>query len=192
MTNPVLDIIIELIKGVKKEENSVELTDPSGNYFKLNNAKYLLGQVIRQYHLPREKFLLSKRANELWNRLTSEDIFSRYYRCKVVCDRADGVKIKEYKNNGKQYVERTVNKNESIIFRDVFHDEHTVSVRRIIQELTLLPELTYEAVQAVLDKIYICKMLKEEDRAIKSKVNREIDLDKNLELYYKEAGIEII
>jgi len=50
------------------------------------------------------------------------------------------------------------------------------------------------SVYEVLSKIYICKMLKREDRRIKEKSHRGDDLDylRIINTVYKEANIEVI
>ena len=57
-----------------------------------------------------------------------------------------------------------------------------------IDELLALPEYSYEAIENVLNKIYICKMLKSEDRSIKSKKNRSTDYREVVVFDYNERN----
>ena len=61
----------------------------------------------------------------------------------------------------------------------------------IIEELLNLPEYDYTSIKNVLDKIYICKMLKSEDRAIENKKKRSLDYREVIVFDYKKAGIEL-
>ena len=53
-------------------------------------------------------------------------------------------------------------------------------------------ELNEENVIAVLNKMNICKMLKDEDRGIKEKKHRSTDIKEVIEGPYKNAKIEVI
>lgn len=51
--------------------------------------------------------------------------------------------------------------------------------------------IVYREISDILSQIYVCVMLKEEDRAIKDKSRRSLNYEDVLEGCYKEAGIEI-
>ncbi len=69
--------------------------------------------------------------------------------------------------------------------------EHMTPVADIIKELKALNDITPENVKAILDKIHVCRVTKEEDRNIKPKYGRGIDIEsiksnayKNIPLVY--------
>ena len=53
-----------------------------------------------------------------------------------------------------------------------------------------LPNPDEDSVKAVLEKIYICRILKSEDRALSIKYKRPFDLQEVISMY-NAAGIEI-
>lgn len=173
MENEILDIIISLINGVKAGGH----IESDGQI--LWGSKYLLNQTIRQYSQPNDHYFISEKALDLWNKITSEDIMSKYYRDRVILDKTDGtITLKCYKGNSKHFTEWTPNKGDGLTYRDVFHDEHIVPVKMIIKELIALEHPNYENVKEILGKIRVCKMLKEEDKLIKNKSNRSTDYKK--------------
>lgn len=170
MNNEILDIIISLVKGVRADGH-IE----SDNHI-LWGSDYLLNQVLRQYDIPKDHYYVSERASKLWKRITSEEIMDYYYQKKVTLDKADGtVTLRCYKGSSSHYTEWTPQNGDKLTYRDVFHDEHIVPIKIIINELVKLPELNYENVLGVLDKIRVCKMLKEEDKTIVNRSNRSSD-----------------
>lgn len=181
MNNEVLDIIISLVKGVKNDGH----IDSDGHV--LWGCNYLLNQVLRQYDIPKDHYYVSERAAKLWESITSGKIMDYYYKCRVVLDKADGtVVLKCYKGASNSYTEWTPKKGEKLIYRDVFHDEHIVPINVLIKELVELTELNYENVLHILDKIRICKMLKEEDKEIVNRSNRSSDYKIAIAENYKD------
>lgn len=182
--NEIIDIIISLVKGVNNE-NHIE----AGNQ-KLWGCEYLLNQTIRQYEIPTDHYFVSEEAKKLWDHITSDNITDFYYQKKLTLDRVDGsVKLRCYTGNSKKYTEWTPNKGDKLTYRDVFHDEHIVPVKVIIDELVKLPELNYETVTKVLDNIRVCKMLKSEDKKITNKYKRPLDYKKAIAENYTPNGI---
>lgn len=182
--NEILDLIIYLIKGIKNG-NSIECDG-----LKLWNSKYLLNQVIRQYSQPNKYFYVSEKASALWNKITTKKIMDFFYHDKVELDLADGsIALKCYTGNSNSYTEWTPKKGDKLTYRDVFHDEHIVPIKVIINELINLEVLDYKNVKNVLGKIRICKMLKEEDKMIGNKSNRSLDYIEAFKENYAPAGI---
>ncbi|MBQ8427252.1 MAG: hypothetical protein IJX16_05790, partial [Clostridia bacterium] len=68
---------------------------------------------------------------------------------------------------------------------------HIIPLNVIIKKLIELPSLDYTSVKSVLDKIAICKLLKDEDRNIKQKSNRSVNYKEVFYNDYLEAGIKI-
>ena len=152
---------------------------------------YLLNQAIRQYIIPEENWHLSKAAKELWDSITSEDIREYNYKQPITCDRAEQTPAKKFVGNNSTGSEKKKKKGDIIPFNKLFSAEHMTPVSDIIKELKALNDITPENVKAILDKIHICRVTKEEDRNIKPKYGRGIDIEsikndayKNIPLVY--------
>ena len=60
-----------------------------------------------------------------------------------------------------------------------------------LKELAINNELTDDKIQELIDKIYICKLTKKEDRNIFNKYNRPIELLSCYQNVYKASSITI-
>jgi len=67
-----------------------------------------------------------------------------------------------------------------------------ITICDIINELLNLEVVSEENVIDILNKIYVCRMLKEEDRNLKPKNHRTTDLKYVIEEVYDKCGIELI
>lgn len=204
--NEVFDLIITLLKSIKNETN-IEYKNNGKEYKIYSTDNYLLNQILRRYYQGSDKILISKKAKEMWSNLFDEnktekikgknvrkDIRNFSYNNKITLDKDYQGKIYKYSGNKKEPGEYKFNidKNgrKKIQFNDVFHDEHIIPIKMIIEELKKInnPEFndkTYNEVEKILDKIYICKMLKSEDRNLLNSRNREFtDVIKVVEKYY--------
>jgi len=188
--NEVFDTIITFVQSLKKERDCIE-SKYKGEESWIWNTSYLLNQIIRQYNVPAERYLLSEKAKAKWDEITDEDITKYYYREKVIC-KHNNIEVIEFKGSSKIGVKRPLNENDSFIYRDVFHNEHVVPVEGIIKELLNEDNLTYERIDAILKKLYICRMLKEEDRNITEKYHRPNNPKTVIDNIYKKAGINIV
>lgn len=189
--NKILDIIINLIIGIK---NNNQLSEKNNsNTMCLVGCSYLLNQTIRQYQISQSHYFVSEKAFELWNRISTDDIFKYTYRDKVVKNTEYEVTINKYKGSEKTPFEKSlpIKKGDSFIYNDVFIDEHIVTVSNIIDELLNLPTYDYLSIIKILDKIYICKMLKTEDHIIKNRSNRSTDYREVIVHDYLDVGIKI-
>lgn len=65
-------------------------------------------------------------------------------------------------------------------------------VNDIIERLTTIDTPNYENVSKVLNSIYICKMLKDEDRGLYPKYHRPSEISQIIDKIYTPAGIEIV
>ena len=191
----VYDIIISFIKSLK---NANDGSKPFiGSIYnkqdkRIHNTDYLINQILRQVGIPKERYLISRKAKELWESISSKDIHDYYYHEKVVAE-FDGAEIQEYSGANKTPKRtRILKKNDSFIYKDVFHNEHMIPIKVIISELTSLndDELNYENVDSILNKIYICRILKSEDRSIKNKYKRSSDIEEVIKNVYSD--IEVI
>jgi hypothetical protein len=201
INNIVIDIIIEFIKATQKGENRneriINYIDENKKDYTIYNTKYLLGQIVRQYKISKDKIHVSKAARELWDKLTTQNIFEFEYDEIVVCDniKKDYIEVNLYKGAAKiPHSTKQIFMNEKIIFNDVFHREHTITIHDIINEMLKLrdKELNYTNISNILDKIHICYLLKSEDRSIKKGKSRGLEYLEVVEKYYKPNGIEVI
>ena len=197
MQNPILDVIINILKYSKSQtidakEVRIAAFENNGITYAFWNPDYILGQLLRQYIICKDKFFLSKKAAELWNKISSKDIWMFSYRDKIVCEFDNIVWVKSYAGASSKFTLQKLCKNNTFIFNDVFHDDHIVPISIIKKELFNLSDYTYENVSKVLDKICICRMLKEEDRKIKEKSKRFTDHIKVINEIYSKYNIEIL
>ena len=191
--NVVLDVIIEMIKGLKTNDGAME-TYVNGKVYKLWSCKYLLNQILRQWHLTDDKRYVSKKAYELFKQMQSGSIFDYHYTNSVKYEGEEPVEVQVYKGASNYNESETLYKGKIFKFNSVFHEEHIVPIKVIIENLCKLKELTYESVESVLDKIAICYMLKEEDKKLNKehfKSNRPYEIKEVLDKIYKELGIEV-
>ena len=190
--NRILDIIISLLIGIKNSNKLIDLSSTGGE-LRLNGCSYLLNQTIRQYQLSQDHYHVSEKAQKLWDSISTDSIFNYTYRDKVTKDVEGEVVIEKFRGGeGKSYATTTIKCGDYFVFKDVFTDEHIVTVSNIIGELLNLPEYNYEAIENVLNKIHVCKMLKSEDRSIKRKRNRSTDYREVVVSVYKDAGIKLL
>lgn len=196
--NVAIDIIITFLKNWHSyNENGTTygyLGTPTDKYstecINLWSPKYLLGQILRQ--IPVTKKHVSDAAQELWNRLTNEDIWKYNYQDKVFVTENKDFIVKKYKGAAKT-PEKESSVGDSFIFREVFHDEHIIPIAVIIDELLKLKdgEITPEKVAEIIDKICICRITKEEDRKINPRYKRSSDLSEAYETAYKPNQVKI-
>lgn len=194
----VLDIIISLTKAVqktpKKEKGQACFYLDDGENI-LWGAKYLLGQVLRQYRIKESHIFVSVAANELWHKITNEEMYKYnytmqvpvHYNCKV--DLYKGAASKPFET------EKVHKPNDTFQYRQVFHDEHVIPIEMIIKKLEEEKDLNYTNVQKILDNIYMCRMLKSENIELNkgNRNAREWDVKKTIEEIYKEKHhIEIV
>ena len=190
--NKILDIIINLLNGIKNGNQLLEKVDDNRT-IGLGGCAYLLNQIIRQYQIPQSHYFISEKAFELWTKISTDNIFKYTYRDKVTKNVNDYVQVDKYKGGEKDPYQKQaiLKKGANFIYNDVFTDEHIVTVSNIIDELLNLPTYEYSSIIKILDKIYICKMLKGEDHIIKNRSNRSTDYREVIVRDYSEAGIKI-
>lgn len=179
--NEVLDIIITFVNACKKDKEDAFI---ESNGKKIWSANYLLNQILRQYYIDDNHILVSKKAQELWEKIAVEADIKRFNYRNTFTAKID-ININMYFGAKKEGVLKEIKKGQKIVWNNIFHDEHTVPINVIIKELCALEILNYENVSKVLNKIYICKMLKEEDRKIEQKSNRSSNVIYVIENDYK-------
>ena len=185
--NEVLNLIINFVKAIN------EGTFKDNNY-QINSPRYLLNQILRQIQLPESNYFISERAKQKWLELSKENIKNYYYQKHVLCENNNPVIVKCFKSNSNNFAKKELVNGNKFVYKDVFHDEHMIPIDIIIKKLCefyLSGQLNYNNVEQTINNIYICKMLKEEDRNIKIKYNRPFELDKVIQNIYLPAGIKI-
>ena len=193
--NEIFDIIITLTKGIKESGDDRIQCNIDGKEYIVWKSRYLLNQYIRLYQIDQSHTLISKKAKEVWEKISNDDINNYYYQKIVKCENESPVKVKYYRGNENTFAEKDLIKGDEFHYRQVFHDEHIIPIKLIIDHLVKLNKennLNYKTIEEVLNNIYVCKMLKEEDRGLNNKYNRPYNLDEIIEKYYKPAGIDII
>jgi len=179
-----VEVIIILLNLMKK--------DHQDNYtIAKGGAHYLLGQALRQIRLPQDRYFISIKAEKLWKEITDENIYNYYYRKKVTNKLSDYKILDVYKGASSELQKLTIKKSEGFIFRDVFHDDHIIPIKVIIEKLIEIEIPNYENVMHILELIGICRMLKSEDRAIYSKSSRPFDEREIITYLYVKSGIYI-
>ena len=213
--NATVEIIYTILKNCKEyrsenncstcpKQNSAECKKksckwhyiPQGNGgLTLWGVDYLLGQILRQINVPDERKHVSDGAMKKWQELglNKNDIWKYSYQDWVNCNSSKTVK--ECKGASSKFEDVNVAEAGGFKFRNVFHDEHIVPIHDILLELFKIPteELNQEIIIYYLNKIHICRMLKEEDREIHPRYNRGYDLNyKEIYLHiYKPNGVVI-
>ena len=202
MNNEVFDIIILLVKSYDEasdREHPYIKSCHNNREYVIHNGNYILNQALRQINIPDDHYLLSKGANDLWNKLKPDGKYGKnikdyWYREKLTVHSNEPVEIKEYSGASKTPILKKVKDGDTFIFKNVFHLEHIYPIDMIIEDLKELNKfgnLNYDSLAKVLDKIYICRITKEEDRNISSifKSSRPHDLDKILKEVYTNIVI---
>ena len=184
-----LDIIIEFVKAsrIKGKKKDKKITDGG---IEITNCSYLLNQLLRNITIPEDHYHISVEAQKLWNELTSSDIKDFEYDEMVKCDKINGSRVLDsYKGNENKPTEMTVEKDGKIKYNNVFHNEHVIPIKVIIQKLQECDLDDREKVKEILEKIHICRITKEEDKKLKPKSNRPCDYDDIVKGIYCNACI---
>ena len=179
--------IIFLLNKMKRkvDESNVYSIHPGG-------TRYLLGQTLRQIVLPKSNVYISHKADVLWKKLrldTKDEIFDYVWQMKVTNENPCSIEVETYKGASKSPERRILDKGDYFNFRQVFHDEHIVSMKMIIDKLVNLEEPNYENVMEILRNISICRMLKSEDRKINEKYKRPFSTKSVIEEIYLKYWI---
>ena len=156
------------------------------------SLRYLLLQSIRQYDIPLARRYVSKAAFNRWNDLTTQRITQCHYRDKVICDKLKSPKSYDLYNGAhRNSVPTLLKNNSSFFFREMFHEDHVIPVSLILDNLLNMHILNKSSIKVVLEGMYFCVLLKEEDRKIPRTKGRRPDFKSNVSLVYKPAGITL-
>ena len=159
-----------------------------------DSFNYLIGQLVRQYDIPKANRHISKEAHELWGRLTNDNITNYYYNRPVPCNNiTTSITCNLYTGSCKTGVSRTLNNGDNFKFRQLFHEDHVVPVSLIVQELLSLSQpISVTAIENTLQKMHMCILLKEEDRSIGRTRGRTLDFTANEVNVYNKNAIYIM
>ena len=164
----------------------------------IDSLRYLLGQSIRQYDVPEENYHISQAAKERWDELSNDCIRNYWYRKQVKCDKLTVAKrFKLYKGSEKEGKEELLNPGDPLVFRQMFHEEHTIPVSLIMNELTGSSKIsTMKDIEGLLDSMHISILLKDEDRDINAKFGktngRSLIFSDNVKNIYNKCGITLL
>ncbi len=159
------------------------------------DGKYLLGQIIRHYRIPEENYYVSVDAKILWDKITDDDLYSYYSTRTVEIKKENNLPhLPQYKgnNNKPESYKIDTKVGNKFIFRSVFHEEHPIPIKVIIEELYKLENPTRESVRNILNQIRLVYMLKEEDRRLPKTKDRTFNFDDVIKKIYKVQNIEVI
>ena len=191
------DVLIGLIRGCQAE-NCLE--GPPGLGRVMTGSRYLLNQSLREVSVPQDHKCVTKGADDLWNALeVGGSIFDCWGNKRVVYRNKRPVMVKWYKGaHGKPFEESEIFLGDqwgSFLFRHAFHIEHIIPIERFVDWLVKIDlgqgvEKVYQDIEEILDGIYVCFMLKEEDRNI-PRTRRPDTLEEILERTYRANEVEI-
>ena len=179
----IIKSILVLLKAYRPLLSQINKAD-------LNSLHYLLGQSVRQYDIPIENYHISQAALERWKQLSTDRIEKYHYRDMVKCDNLTKAhRFKLFKGAGKSGNYRKLRHNDSLVFRDMFHEDHVIPVSLILEELTKIKTVDENSVKEQLNKMHICIILKEEDRVLGRTINRTANFADTIKNVYIPKGI---
>ncbi|MBR4770905.1 MAG: hypothetical protein IK090_08285 [Clostridia bacterium] len=180
MNSDIIPLIVSLLRAHHAALFKTEYkNDPSiwNNGISKEGVYYILNQTIRQLWIPEDHYLQSVRARDWWEKNAEGDMILCSYKDKVVV-KNDIPSHPTYIGASKKPVTEEgtdLKKGDSFEYRSFFHNEHIVPVDTIEKQLLQLdvdgmkPPVLAKEVETILDKIYICMMLKEENAGLKNK-----------------------
>ena len=188
MNKYIIASIVVLLKGYQRLKAS-----SNSNKMHISSLKYVLGQTVRAYKVPKKQIFISQAAEKRWNELTNFDINNFDYKQSFKCDRLkQSITCKMYKGSQKNGKNVQINPNAKVCFNDMFHVDHIVPVKLIMDELLKLTQINSQNVSNILQKMYLCRMLKEEDRLLGRTAGRTLCYNNNINNIYKKRGICVI
>lgn len=187
--------IIEAILVMLEGYHSCEKNAGANEACDKKSYSYLIFQCIRQYQIPADHYFSSQKAVEKWNELTSENINDfPGFKDTFTCEKVKGNPVHYLKYTGSKKTGEPAEAKEGdspIKFNDVFHYDHIVPVSLIFQTIIDLNDPDYDAVKEILEKMYVCRLLKEEDRKLSRTKGRTMDFRQVIRDLYAPKGIII-
>lgn len=185
----IIDSLVCLLRHIQQDLPSLPQLEMK-RY--LGSAKYLIGQSIRQYDIPREQRHLSVAAFNIWNKISKDkDIMKYSYRDSVICDNlTEDWEYCKYIGSSDRCKSEKVSPGGKIIFNDVFHEDHVVPVKLIVENLLSLEDITAATVESVLKKMHLCTILKSEDHLLGRTAGRTLCYEETIQNVY-EGNVSI-
>lgn len=194
----IIKSILCLLKGYK-DEKEVEPKQQKN----LNSIRYLLNQSIREYDIPDMHRHVSEKATELWSKIMpkTEDIKNYHYKQMVDCKNlsTNEVNLDLYKGASQEpYNTQTLQpgKEFKFEFRKVFHEEHVIPVKAIVDKLIEQKNNIWneQSIKELLDKkLHICIILKEENARLPKTKRKSFDYQEIIDkIYEKVAKITLV
>lgn len=178
-----IDAIVCLVNGCQAMKNA-------GNGRQFNDLKYVLGQSVRQYEVNPSQIHITQCAHARWNLLTTACIDNFWYSEVVACDRLQKTTTFWYfKGSSKSGSQNNLQPGSKFRFNDMFHVDHIVPVKLIIDELLALTTVNASTVKDILDKMHLCRMLKKEDRKLGRTAGRSLCWQAVVHNVYNANGI---
>ena len=105
-------------------EYKAEMVKQNPDQSVMGSMRYLLGQSVRQYDIPKQNHHLSQAAHNRWTTLSSDDIKKYHYQDRVICDKLSGpVKFNSYNGSHGKGTPKTLTKDSTFVFRELFHED---------------------------------------------------------------------
>lgn len=181
-----------LIDAIVCLVNGCQAMKAARNGRQFNDLKYVLGQSVRQYEVNPSQIHITQCAHARWKQLTTACIDNIWYSEVVTCDRLQKrTTFKLFKGSSKSGYKKSLHPNSKFRFNDMFHVDHIVPVKLIIEELLDLTNVNAQTVKAILDKMHLCRMLKEEDRKLGRTAGRSLCWQKVVIDVYNANGIKL-
>ncbi len=186
----IIKSILCLLKAYKTE---MGLPETDLRQSTLKSLTYLISQTIRHYVLPKSHYHLSQAAYERWEELSDEDIMQKHFQDHVFCDKLEGTSRQYplFVGASKKGILTEITE-EGFSFRQMFHEDHIVPVSMIFEQMILMDKMDAEKVSALLNKMHICTILKEENNRIGRTRDRCLDYRKTINKVYTPAGITLV
>jgi len=182
----ILDSILSLLQAYRN------LIISNQNKKDLEGLRYLLGQIIRQYDIPKDNCHISKAAYARWTELSVDKIEKFHYRDVVICNNLKVAKEYLLFKGANSKGDRTeLTQNRTFVFRQMFHEDHVIPVSLIIKEMANLSVVDKSSIRMILEGMHICILLKEEDRNIGRTRNRSLNFEENIKNVYTPSGIDL-
>lgn len=187
----ILNTVLCLLSGYKKMRDE-------GSKKEIDGLRYLLGQSIRQYNIPKEKYHISVGAKQRWEELSDDKIENYWYRKQVTCNKLHSPKLyRLYKGSENEGKERILKPGDSFTFRDMFHEEHIIPVKLILNKMiNITNNINMSVIKELLESMHMCIILKEEDRFINQELgktaNRTNNFEENVKNIYNKCGITLV
>lgn len=188
MNKCIIASIVVMLKGYQRLKAS-----SNSNKMHISSLKYVLGQTVRAYKVPQKQIFISQAAEKRWNELTSSNINNFDYKQSFKCDQLkQSITCKMYKGSQKNGQNVQIHPNDKVCFNDMFHVDHIVPVKLIMDELLKLTQINSQNVSNILQKMYLCRMLKEEDRLLGRTAGRTLCYKNNIINIYNANNIFVI